>query len=85
MKITVDIADHLIADAMRLAADRGVTLSVLIEEGLRRAAPPSEGSSSKFTLRRAAFKGRGLQPHVQGASWQRLLELAYERGSNRTR
>lgn len=79
MRIIIDIADALLADAKRLAADRGMTLSALIEEGLRRVTLPSEGASSKFTLRRASFKGRGLQPHVQGASWQRLLELAYER------
>jgi hypothetical protein len=85
MRIVIDIADALLADAKRLAADRGMTLSALIEEGLRRVALPSEGALSKFTLRRASFKGRGLQPNVQGALWQRLLELAYERRSSRTR
>jgi hypothetical protein len=29
-------------------------------------------------LRRATFKGRGLQAGVEGASWERLREMAYE-------
>jgi hypothetical protein len=85
MKLTINIADDILADAKRLAADRGMTLSVLVEEGLRRVVPPSVGALSAFTLRCASFKGSGLQPDVEGASWQRLLELACQRGSNRTR
>jgi transcription-repair coupling factor (superfamily II helicase) len=29
-------------------------------------------------LRRASFKGKGLQPQVAGAGWDRLREMAYE-------
>ncbi len=30
-----------------------------------------------FRLRKAGFKGEGLQPEAAGASWERLRELAY--------
>jgi hypothetical protein len=32
----------------------------------------------EFRLRPASFKGRGLQPQVAGAGWDRLREMAYE-------
>lgn len=31
-----------------------------------------------FKLRKASFKGKGLQPHLEGASWERIRALAYE-------
>ena len=31
-----------------------------------------------FRLRRASFKGKGLQPQVQGADWERIRDMAYE-------
>jgi hypothetical protein len=31
-----------------------------------------------FKLRRASFKGRGLQADVRGASWSELRDLAYD-------
>jgi Arc/MetJ family transcription regulator len=77
MKTTIEIADALFADAKRQAARRGVTMRTLVEQGLRQVL--AEGSAPKaFTLRRATFKGRGLQAGVQGASWERLREMAYE-------
>jgi hypothetical protein len=33
---------------------------------------------ARFKLRRASFKGRGLQADVRGASWSELRDLAYE-------
>jgi len=30
-----------------------------------------------FTLRDASVGGRGLQPHLRGASWARIREAAY--------
>jgi Arc/MetJ family transcription regulator len=83
MKINIDITDDLLADAQRLATERGVTLSELVEQGLRTVVPSGAGMSPAFKLRRASFKGRGLQPDVQRASWQQLLELAYQRRSDR--
>jgi len=33
-----------------------------------------------FRLRKASFKGRGLQPSMAGASRETILELSYDRG-----
>jgi hypothetical protein len=35
--------------------------------------------AAPFKLRRASFKGEGLQAHVCGASWSRPRELALAR------
>lgn len=77
MKTTVEIADPLLQEARAMAAREGVTLRTLIERGLRQvveAPRPSE----PFRLRRASFKGKGLQPGVRGASWETLRDMAYE-------
>jgi succinylarginine dihydrolase len=78
MKTTIEIADALFADAKRLAARRGVTMRVLVEQGLRQVMAEGRSKPVVFTLRRATFKGRGLQAAADGASWQRLREMAYE-------
>ena len=81
MKTTVDITDTLLEEAKRAAAGDGITLRELIEAGLRQALK-SRQRSGAFKLRKASFRGKGLQPAMQGASWERLRELAYEgRGS----
>lgn len=74
MKTTVEIADPLLREARKLAMSQGVTLRELIERGLHRevrSAPP-------FKLRRASFRGKGLQPEFRDATWDRLRDVAYE-------
>jgi len=78
MKTTIEIADALFADAKRQAARRGVTLRTLVEQGLRQVLAEGRAKPKAFTLRRATFKGRGLQAGVDGASWERIREMAYE-------
>lgn len=81
MKTTVEIPDALLAAARRVAAREGLTLRQLIEEGLRRVVGERR-KDQPFRLRRAAFKGQGLQPGLADASWERVRDLAYEgRGS----
>jgi hypothetical protein len=76
MKITVDISDSLLAEARRVAAREGVTLCALIERGLQRVV--AEGKHAEpFKLRRASFKGAGLQEEFRDASWDRLRDAAY--------
>lgn len=77
MKTTIDIADPLLEKARRVAERDGTTVKALVEAGLRRVIDDRE-QRGKFRLRRASFKGRGLQPAAQGASWDRLREMAYE-------
>jgi hypothetical protein len=81
MKTTIDIADPLLDRAKQVAATDGLTLRELVEDGLRRVLDERE-RRAPFRLRRASFRGQGLQPDVAGESWQRLRDLVYEgRGS----
>ena len=49
----------------------------LVERGLRHIVPrPSRGAP--FKLRRASFKGKGLQTDAHSASWSRPRDLVYE-------
>jgi hypothetical protein len=77
MKTTVEIPDALLDEARRLATRQGTTLRALIEQGLRRVIAERKRASA-FRLRKATFKGEGLQPHVAGASWERIRDIAYE-------
>jgi hypothetical protein len=77
MKTTVEIADALLDEAKRVAAKEGTTVRALIEQGLRRALAERK-RGGRFRLRRATFKGAGLQPGVQELGWERIRELAYE-------
>ncbi len=77
MKTTIEIADALLDEAKRVAANEDTTLRTLMEEGLRRALAERK-QRRKFRLRRASFKGRGLQPGVAGGSWERIRDLVYE-------
>ncbi|HEV2334247.1 MAG TPA: hypothetical protein VGS13_02000 [Stellaceae bacterium] len=60
MKTTVEIADPLLQEARELAAREGVTLRALVERGLHRVVADAK-ARQPFTLRRASFKGEGLQ------------------------
>lgn len=33
---------------------------------------------TRFRLRRASYKGAGLQPELTNASWELMLDLCYE-------
>jgi hypothetical protein len=77
MKTTVEILDTLLEDARRTAEREGTTVRALIEAGLRRVLAERKRKQT-FRLRRASFKGRGLQPDVEPGAWARLRDLAYE-------
>ena len=77
MKTTIDIAEPLLIRAKQVAATEGVTLRELVEDGLRQVLEQHEQRET-FRLRRATFRGQGLQPDVAAGSWQRLRDLAYE-------
>ncbi len=76
MKTTIDIADALLRRTKATAARDRATLRALVEEGLRRGLDERERQRN-FRLRRATFKGNGLQPGVREGSWERLRELVY--------
>ena len=77
MKTTIQIPDSLFEEARRLAHREQTTLKALVEQGLRRII--SERKQRKaFGLRKATFKGNGLQPHLAAASWEQIRDLSYE-------
>jgi hypothetical protein len=77
MKTTVEISDPLLREVRKLATRQGVTLRTLIERGLHRVIADTR-SGTPFKLRRASFKGHGLQPEFRDAPWDRLRDAAYE-------
>ena len=77
MKMTVEISASLLHEARKLAAREGVTLQTLIERGLDRVVAEAK-SGVPFNLRRASFKGKGLQSHLRRASWEQVRDLASE-------
>ena len=77
MKTTVEISGRLFQEARRLAAREGTTLRALIEEGLRHIVAERK-RRGPFRLRKATFKGDGLQSAVSGRSWDRIREMGYE-------
>ena len=78
MKTTVEISDGILDEARKVAAREGTTVRALIEAGLRKEVQQRRRGGGRFRLRRASFKGRGLRPELQGASWDRIRDLAYE-------
>ena len=77
MKTTIEISVPLLNQARKLATRKGTTLRALVEEGLRKVVAENR-RPEEFRLRPASFKGKGLQPQVAGAGWDRLREMAYE-------
>jgi predicted DNA-binding ribbon-helix-helix protein len=77
MKTTIDIPDPVLDEVRKLAEREGTTVKALVERGLRRVLA-DDRKRSAFTLRKASFKGKGLRPELENASWDRLRELAYE-------
>jgi hypothetical protein len=73
MKTTVEISDALLEAARKIAASEGTTLRELIEAGLRHTL--SERKKPRpFKLRKASFRGKGLQSGLKGAGWDRAYE-----------
>jgi hypothetical protein len=77
MKTTVEISDSLLRDVRKLAAHEGVTLRTLVERGLYRVLADRK-AGSPFKLRRASFKGKGIQAEFRDASWDRIRDLTYQ-------
>lgn len=79
MKTTIQIADSLFREARQVATQERTTLRALVEEGLRRVISEHRSRRNKrFRLRKATFKGRGLKPHLAGATWDQILDISYE-------
>ncbi|OFW45521.1 MAG: hypothetical protein A3J29_04655 [Acidobacteria bacterium RIFCSPLOWO2_12_FULL_67_14b] len=77
MKTTIEIPTPVLEEAKRIAKREGVTLRVLVEEGLR--AVVSERSRRKpFKLKDASVRGRGVEKGVTEGDWATIRDLIYE-------
>lgn len=84
MKTTIEIADPLLDDARKLAAREGTTLRALVESGLRHVITERKRSKEPYTFRFTTFRGEGLQPEFEDASWDKIRDAIYEgRGGDR--
>lgn len=81
MKTTIEISDSILSKAKQLAREQNVTLRSLAEEGLRMVI--EERSTRKpCRVSPVTFRGKGLSPDFQGATWEQIRDAAYEgRGS----
>ena len=80
MKTTIEISDPLLESAKKAAAREGTTLRALVELGLRQVIETRKRGEA-FRLRKASFRGQGLQPAARDLTWEQMRELAYgERG-----
>ena len=77
MKTTVEISAPILAEAKALARREGVTLRVLVEEGLR-AVVADRAGRKRFRLRKASFRGRGLGKGIEEGRWESIRDLGYE-------
>lgn len=77
MKTTVEIPDAVLEEARRLAIQERTTVRALIIDGLRRVLAERK-RKGRFQLRKASFKGTGLNPELSGASWERIRDTIYE-------
>ncbi len=77
MKTTIDISDPLFEAACKAASERGTTLRALVEMGLRQVIEQPLQGRRAFRLRKASFRGEGLQEGVHELGWDELRELSY--------
>lgn len=77
MKTTIEISEPILEDAKDLARREGVTLRLLVEEGLR-SVLAARHSRRRFRLKDAGFEGRGLQEGVEEGRWADVRDKAYE-------
>jgi hypothetical protein len=77
MKTTIEISDALLEAAKRRAAEKGTTLRMLMEEGLRRVLGEARARGA-FVLRDASVAGEGVLPGVREGGWERIAELTYD-------
>lgn len=76
MKTTIEISDPLLDEARKVAQREGVTLRTLVERGLDCVVRESR-RSGPFKLRRATFKGKGLQAEFRSGSWETIRDEIY--------
>lgn len=77
MKTTLDFHDSLLAEAKAFAASQRVSLTRLIEEGLRMRLRAAEAPQTKKRRAMPVFDGKsGLAPGLSGLSTREMLDAA---------
>ncbi|MBI3711053.1 MAG: DUF2191 domain-containing protein [Proteobacteria bacterium] len=77
MKVTIHIPESLLRQARRLVVREGITLTALVERCLHQVGT-EKVKSETFRLRKATFRGKGLQPDICGVTGEHLRDLAYK-------
>jgi mRNA-degrading endonuclease RelE of RelBE toxin-antitoxin system len=77
MKTTIEIPDSILKEARKLASREGTTVKALVVESLQKVIAERK-RPTVFKLRKASFKGKGLQSHLKDATWERIRDLVYE-------
>jgi Arc/MetJ family transcription regulator len=77
MKTTIDIADGLLKEAKRIAARENTTVRELVELGLRHVVQ-QRARRQPFQLKKASFRGDGLQDRIRDLGWEGVLAAIYE-------
>ncbi|HAV64012.1 MAG TPA: hypothetical protein DCY13_16805 [Verrucomicrobiales bacterium] len=81
MKITVELADSLLARIKAQAAKENSTIKNLIEEGLQLVLK-TRGGRGSVHIEPVTFAGTGLQPAFQTANCSTLRSAAYVRSES---
>jgi hypothetical protein len=76
MKVTLNIPDQLWSEIKAAAVRDGTSVSTLVEHGLRNELQRRRAKTG-FRLRKASFKGNGLQSTAQARSWNTLRSISY--------
>ncbi|HVS00892.1 MAG TPA: DUF2191 domain-containing protein [Thermoanaerobaculia bacterium] len=77
MKTTLELPDTLVEEASAVASRDQTSLQALVEEGLRHVLEERRSPAS-FRLRRATFRGQGVQPGIPEGDWTAIREILYE-------
>ena len=77
MKTTIEIGDDLLQRTKRVLRKQGGTLRSLVEEGLALALERREKRPKKL-IKLPTFRGEGLQPEFQNASWEKIRDAIYD-------
>ena len=74
MRTTIRFDDQLLVQAKKLAAERGTTLTALLEDALRETLARRKPSHRRSKVRLPTFGGGGVQPHVDLDDTASLLD-----------
>lgn len=77
MKTTIEISEKLLREAKKYAAEKGLSLKAVIETALRNMFE-SKHRPVKFSLKKASFRGEGLQEGVQEGDWPGIRGKIYK-------